>query len=420
MGKNNINTEVKGQEKLGLYSMITIGVAYAITINNFTVGSKVGLGMTFVEGLIAIFIAWICLALIWTLAGLMGQITGENAAVIFKYIFGTRGGKIPSFCIVVCNWVWAAFDYWYVGSVMRNMMPDHPYAGFVVGMIIIVAAVIFGIIKDISSLKWLTGITVPISIILFIAIWIVVVQRSEGMEYFMSYQPTEHISLVFAINLMIGSFTAVSIGFPDITRSAKSKKVIIIAMPIAMLTVCFQFIVAQFGAIGMQCVDITSLALSLGGAIFYIINFFVLVGQSNTSPSSSLIIVTQVTELFNNKVPRIVFVFLQPITAGIISIIIEFGADITFLNTWVGFAATIFSSLIGTIFSEFYLVRRRKIDKTEQLPSWFAPSLISLSVGFALAVYLTYLCPIPTPVFIVSFAVSFILQFILRKVMATK
>lgn len=417
MNQNNINTESKGQEKLGLYSMITIGVAYAITINNFTVGANVGSGMTFIHGLVAIFFAWICLALIWTLAGLMGQVTGQNAAVIFKYIFGTKGGKIPSLCIVACNWIWAAFDYWYVGSVVRNMMPEHPYTGFAIGMVIILAAVIIGIIKDITSLKWLTGITVPIAIVLFIAILVIVIQRSEGMEFFMNYQPEEHLSLVFGINLMVGSFVAVSLGFPDITKNAKTKRAVIIAMPIAMLTVCFQFIVAQFGAIGMQCVDITSLALSLGGAIFYIINFFVLVGQSNTSPSSSFIIVTQVTELLNHKVPRIVFVFLQPLTAGIISFLIEFGADITFLNTWVGFAATIFSALIGVTFSEFYLIRKAKLDEQEVLPGWSAPSLISLGIGFALAVYLTYFCPIATPVFVISLITSFVLQFILRKIM---
>lgn len=254
---NNKAVETPAQT-IGIYSTIMIAVGYAITINNFTVGANIGAGLPLFQGLGAIFLTWLALSLVWCLSGLMGQISKKSAATIFKYVFGTSGSKVPSFCIAMTNWLWAMFDYWYVGSVVKNMLPSHPHLGFAIGMVVIISAVIIGIFKDISSLKWLTGLTVPVAVALFIAIMIAVINRT-GFETFLTYEPTAEMPVVLAINTMFASFISVCGAFSDITKNARNKKCVLIAMPIGMAFVCFQFIVAQFGAIGLACVDLTSL-----------------------------------------------------------------------------------------------------------------------------------------------------------------
>lgn len=411
MENNSKKTTQSAQ--LGIYAMIMIGVGYAITVNNFTVGANAGLHLTFTNGLIAIFVAWICLSLVWIFSGMMGAITHKNAAIIFRHLFGSKGGIVPSLCTAFCNWVWAIFDYWYVGSVFRNMFPAHPTAAFVFGIAMIVCIVIIGVIKDITSLKWLTALTVPVSLILFLVILVTVVIRCGGLGTFMDYHPTEEISLFLAINMLFGSFIAASGAFSDITYSAKSKRAVIIAMPIAMAVVCFQFLVAQFGAIGLACVDLTSLALSLGGAIFYIINFFVILGQSNTCPSSSIIIVTQISETFH--IPRIAVVFIQPIVAGFLSCCVEFWFDVTLLNSLANVTSLLFGPLLAAMFCEFYVVRRTKIDFNATLPKFSAAGILAILLGMFVGIYLTYFCPITTPISIITFVFSFAVHYILRK-----
>lgn len=410
----NGNKKENQSTQLGIYAMTMIGVGYAITINNFTVGANAGLHLTFSKGLIAIFVAWICLSLVWIFSGMMGAITHKNAAIIFRHLFGSKGGIIPSLCTAFCNWVWAIFDYWYVGSVFRNMFPNHQTVAFVFGIVLIVGIVILGVIKDITSLKWLTALTVPVSLLLFLVILVTVIARCGGISTFLAYHPTEEISLFLAINMLFGSFIAASGAFSDITYSAKSKRAVIIAMPIAMGVVCFQFLVAQFGAIGLACVDLTSLALSLGGAIFYVINFFVILGQSNTSPSSSLIMVTQLSETFH--LPRIVFVFIQPIVAGILSCCVEFWFDVTLLNSLANVTSLLFGPLLAAMFCEFYVVRRSKIDFNETLPKFSIAGILTVLLGMALGGYLTYFCPIETPISIITFVFAFAIHYFSRKV----
>ena len=406
-----MSAPLKDSDKIGVFSTTMIAVAYAITLNNFTVGA--GVDMSLRNGIIAAFFAWIALAFVWAMFGLMGQITGKEAADVFQYSYGIRGGKIPSICIVMANVVWAIFDYWDVGSVMRNMMPNAPHLGFALGMIIITACVIVGIIKDITSLKWLTTLTVPIAAVIFVIVFIATVKHSGGMEVLLNYQPAEGTPIVLAINAMFASFIAVSPGFMDIGRNCTSKKALIIAMPIGMLVVCIQYFVAQCGRIGLAASNLTALALTIGGSVFYLTNLFVIFGQINTAPSSSFVIVQQATSLLR-RVPRKFFIFAQPLLACALAFAVEYGLDITILNNWVSLVSCIFSPLIGVLITEFF-IHRCKMSDDEQLPAWAPAGLVSTAVGFALGVYLTYFCPTPTPIGFVCIIGTGVLHLILRK-----
>lgn len=408
--QKRMSTPLKASDRIGVFSTTMIAVAYAITLNNFTVGA--GIDMSLRNGIIAALVAWLALAFVWTMFGLMGQMTGKEAADIFQYSYGIRGGKIPSACIVMANVVWAIFDYWYVGSVMRNMMPNAPHLGFALGMIIITVCVIIGIIKDITSLKWLTTLTVPIAAVIFVIVFIATVNHSGGMDVILSYEPEAGTPMVLAINAMFASFTAVSPGFSDIGRNCTSKKALIVAMPIGMLAVCIQYVVAQCGRIGLAASNLTTLALTIGGSVFYLTNIFVIFGQINTAPSSSFVIVNQAHALFG--IPRKVVIFAQPILACILAFAVEYGLDITILNSWVSIVACIFGPLIGVLITEFF-IHHCKLSDDEQLPAWAPAGLISTAIGFVLCIYLTYFCSTATPVGFVGIIFSGLVHLILRK-----
>lgn len=411
--------ESKGNpKKIGVFATTVIIAGYAVTISNFTVGAKVGLGCTFRDGLIAIGVSWIALSLLWIFSGLMGQISGKSGATIYRYVFGKKGAGIPSFCVALCNWVWAIFDYWYVGSVMRNMMPDHPYIGFEIGIILIVVVVIIGIIKDITSLKWLSTLTVPIALAIFVVIFAATVNKAGGLSVLRAYQPDISMPIVTAINLMIASFTAVCGAFSDITKNSSSKKAIFVAMPIGMAIVGFQFIVSQVGAIGAAAVDITSLALTLGGIVFYLTNVFTVFAQANTAPCSSLIIVTEVNAL--TKIPVKYLIFIQPISAGILANCVEYLFDVTLLNSWVAVVSNIFGPMLAILFSEFYISRKCKLDDQAVLPDFDGISIGVMAIGFLSGIYFSYFSSVAVPVFIVVFVLSFVVHAALRKISLAK
>lgn len=399
--------------KVGIYSMTMIGVAYAITLNNFTVGAGVAANMSFGRCLLAIFIAWVALSLVWTFSGLMGQISGKNAAEIFKYVFGAKGYRIPSLCMAIALAVWALFDYWYVGAAMCNMFPDHPHIAFVVGIAIVTLCAILGTIKDIGSLKWLTGLTAPIALVMFVIILIATINKAGGMGVIAAYKPAVEMPMVTAINTLFASFISVTAGFSDITCNAKNRRSVIIAMPISMLVVAFQFIVAQFGTYGMAIVDFTSLALAIGGAVFYISNVFTLFAQGNTVPGNTMIITTQLHE--STHIPKKVFIFAQPLVAAAGTFLIQYGTGVGILSSWIGVIACAFGPMLAILFAEFYVVRRQNLGDLDDLPGFSKAGFLSLVISAALGIYLTYFCPVATPVGIVSFVAGFVIHLIIRK-----
>lgn len=401
----------KNSKSVGIWGLTSICVAFTITLNNFAVGAGVMVNMSFWRGIGAIALSWIALTLVWMFSGLIGASTGKNAASIFRYVFGRDGFRIPSVCMCLALTGFAIFDYWFVGQALLNMFPNTPVM-FYVGIALIVTCAIIGTIKDISSLKWLTGLTIPVALVLFFIIMAVTINK-VGFHTILSYQPPFEMPMVTAVNVLFSSFIAVTSGFSDITCHA-SKKAVFVAMPLCMLAIAFQFLVAQFGTYGMAIVDFTSLAVALGGAMFYLCNVFTLFAQANTVPSGTMIISTQINEDF--RVPKKVMIVIQPCLSALGSILLFVGADISIITNFANILGCMFGPLLAIIFAEFYIVRGRQLPDDAVLPKFSKSGLICLGIGFALGVYLTYFATFATPVAILLFVICFILHTILRKV----
>ena len=106
---------------------------------------------------------------------------------------------------------------------------------------------------------------------------------------------------------------------------------------------------------------------------------------------------------------------MQPLIACALAFAVEYGLDITILNSWVSVVSCIFSPLIGVLITEFLFVHRCKLTDDEELPAWAPAGLISTAVGFALGIYLTYFCPVATPIGFIVVIFSGVLHFVLRK-----
>ncbi len=412
---NNITPVGNSQTRnIGIIGMCSIAVAFTVTLNNFSFGASAVAGLTFGRGIFAMIVAWIALAIVWTLSGLIGSSTGLNAAGVFRYTFGTKGYRIPSLCMGLTLFVFSALDYWYVGICLANMFPQSANVAYFVGVVFIAACACLGAIKNVTSLKWITQVTIPVALVLFAVVLFVTLDRVGGMETILNYQPVQTIPMMTAINILFGSFIAVTAGFSDITCYTKSKKAVYIAMPLCMLVVVFQWIVAQFGVYGFGAAvaDFTSLAVALGGAMFYICNVFILIAQANTVPSTTLIIATQLSE--STSISQTKFVVIQPVVCAIIAGAIYLGADISIVSTVANVVTCMFGPLLAIIFAEYYVVRKRKMDEESDVPTISVGGVTSLLVSMALGVYLNYFCPISTPVGFITLIFAFVLHLVLR------
>ena len=408
----------KNKRTVGLWGLTAIFIAYGVTLNTFTIGSQQAGHMTFWNGLVMIIIGWLGLAVIGTITGNIGWETGYKAPGAFQLTFGSLGYKIPSILASIALIGFAAFDYWYVGAALINLFPGLGSSAFYIGIVIIVLAAVLGAVKDITSLKWLTSSTIPIALVLFFVILFVTINRGGGMEVLMNYKPTvEGNTILIGANVMFSAWSSTIPGFMDFTSQAKTRKCVLLAIPLGMLGIAFQYFVGQLGtyAFGPDVVqDFTSLSAALGGGMGLVCNLFTLFAQANTVPASTLMITSHLTASL--KVPRLAVIIGQPLIAAALAIAMFLGASLNVINVFGTAVGFIFGPLLAAIFAEYYVVGKRSFVKVKDNPKFSTAGIITLVVGILLGILFAYVWIIPLPTAMVLIVICFFLHILLRNV----
>lgn len=399
-----------------MWGLISIFIAYGVTLNTFSVGSQQAGHMPFWSGLLMIAIGWAGLAVVGIITGNIGYETGFKAPEAFRATFGQWGYKVPSILASVALVGFAAFDYWYVGAALVNLFPGIGSAAFYIGIIIITLAAILGAFKDITSLKWLTSSTIPIALVLFFAIMFVTINRGGGMEVLMNFKPTvQGTSVLIGANVMFSCWLSTVPGFMDFTSQAKTRKCVFWAIPLGMLVIGFQYFVGQIGTYAFDIVDFTSLSAALGGTMGLICNLFTLFAQANTVPASTLMITSHMTSSL--KLPRLVVIIGQPVIAASLAIAMYLGADISIISSFGTIVGFIFAPLLAAIFAEYYVIGKRGFADPADIPKVSPSGMTTIVVGFILGVMISYFTSIQIPTAMLLMVICFFLHLFLRKVM---
>ena len=408
-----------GNIKVGTVSLVCIFIAYAVTLNTFSVGSAQAGHLSFKNGVIMILIGWVGLAIVGSLSGEVGFLSGGRGPEAFKKVFGSGAYRIPSVLASVALEGFTVFDYWYVGKAFMNLFPSLKSGAFYIGIVFLAAAAILGAIKDISSLKWLTTCTIPIAVILCVIILVVTINQGGGMEVIMNYKPpVEETSIIIGANVMFSCWLSTVPGFMDFTSQSKTRKAVWIAIPIGMFAIAFQYFIGQVGTYVFGISDFTSLSAALAGvsaALGLICNLFTLFAQANTVPATTIMVTSHLNSSLG--LPKKAVIFGQPIIAALLSIAMFLGADIGIINTFGTFVGFLFAPLLGAIFAEFYVVGRKKFRSDDELPGISVSGVICIVAGFILGVLFTYVWNIQIPVAMLLLVLCFVLHLFLRKVL---
>lgn len=87
---------VPAERRRGPYQMITVWMGWCVSISAFLVGGAIGAGTTFGEGISAIVLGNVILAVVGGLIGLVGYRTGLTTYLVSRILFGVRGSVVPS------------------------------------------------------------------------------------------------------------------------------------------------------------------------------------------------------------------------------------------------------------------------------------------------------------------------------------
>lgn len=386
----------KTKGTVGTFSMAMVFIGYGITINAVGIGASLGKGMTLRAGIIAMIVGTILLSIMATLSALMGERARYTTSVIWQYVYGRAGGRIPSIVVGISLILWTFFDLWYVGAAMKGIFKSVPHVPFIIGEIIILCFCLYGSLKGLQGLAKIANATIPIAVILFAYVTYMTAVRAGGLAVLDAYVPAPEnaINMATGINIVVGHFICCTGLWGDLTCEAKTKKAVIVAVPAGMLANMAIHFVGQFGVIGLNAYGLDAVANALGGVLMIILHIFTIVAVINTTPSTFHLVKIQLGTSIGH--PKF-WAVAGPIIGVSGAFIVEYVTSLSLISVWSQIVACVMSPVVGVSLAEFWLGRKGECAVDEMPPLFCKMPVLSLAVTFVFALICTFFIPsVPT------------------------
>lgn len=389
-------------------------MSFMLSVNMCSMGGSIGEGRDFLSGLGAILIGFIILTILAVVSGLMGWNSRCDTAVIWKSVFGEKGFVIFSFCVAISMSIFAIFDFWNCGKVISNLMPGNPVLGFTIGIVFITAVSAIGSVTGITGVKWISVLSMPIGLILFIILAFLQIKDAGGMGVILSYEPesVERMSFSAAITLFVSSYISSTPVFSDLTKDAASKRAVCIGMICGIFVLVIQFVLGQIGVIGSGAYGLVAIGFSLGGAAYIATGIFTAIAQTNTVPTANLMYSTQMAAVL--RVNRKIIAVIIPILAGAGSFIVEYVTELSIISAWANFTGVIVLPALGVTFADYWVIKRGNLENVETGKAIYPNAMIAMAAGMLIGILGSYFIAIPLPT-VISMIVSFVVHIFLSR-----
>ncbi|MBA7662052.1 Cytosine permease [subsurface metagenome] len=208
------------------YNMGMVWGGVAACIICLLVGGTIGFWLDLKTAAIAV----LCGSLITTAIGAICAVVGGrlhlSTPMIARFAFGNRGVIVVALAIAVGCFGWFAFQLGFFGvtfqaatGLMTGVAPGMLglWLAIIIGGILMTVSAVFGY----RALAWLSLVTVPIILALWIYSLVVVLGQYSWSEL-LAQAPADPKTLAVAISFVAGGFMVGAVITPDVSRYAKS------------------------------------------------------------------------------------------------------------------------------------------------------------------------------------------------------
>lgn len=410
--------EKVNEKRYGPLQLAFMYVAFFCSITIVSSGGIIGAGSTFKEGFTGILAGCAFIAFLVFLSTCSSYKLGLRKDQLWAQVFGSKGYKLGSFVMAIALAFWAWFDFFNASQAIYNLMPDHlKNFGFILGIAILLVITILGGMFGLKGIAFISNLTIPIAVILFIIIIASAITNVGGMEGLAAFTPETHdYSVAKSADLVIATWICGTAAAPDLSEKAKNTRAVALASVATFGMIFVLFLVGQIGFIGTGFQTMGDICASLGGAIFIVGCIFNMIAQANTTPSCNYFYSNSFTELF--RINRNFFVILIPCIAAAGGTYIMYSAGVGFITTIVGFISILLTPLLAIMISHYWLVFKGKHEFTpeKKLPAAYKPAIITLIIGIVLSLILKLFPSLGAPTVIVL-VVTMVVYVIVYKAM---
>ena len=357
---DNPLTALSPEQRRNTLPLLTLAFGWGFLVTGLFVGGALGSGLPFDEIVQASFIGNAVNFVIGALVGYIGYRTACNSGLLYRFVYGTGGAFFPVIFLAIITIGWqgivvGAFGFAWVQSFGTGAF----YAVAIFAGILFTITTYFGV-------RGLELVSIPATLVLvLVGVYAGYsnVATAGGWDGFIAMSTTNSakspLTMVQAINLVIGSWIAGAIVMPEYTRFAK-KAWVAIAIPFIVLIFAQWFlqIIGAMGGIVSGTHDFTTYMRAQGMIIGGIGVVAMSLALWTTGDANLYLPVIQTSSVFRR--PKRVMTVL----CGLLGTILGLGIYQRFLP-FIELLASIAPPLIGPVLVDFYLVNRRKYDNPD-------------------------------------------------------
>jgi len=373
-------------QRRGAGPLLTLAFGWGFLVTGLLVGGLLGSGQTFWPDMIAASLAGnLANFIIGAVVGYIGYRTACNSGLLYQMVYGKVGAYVPVLVIaaLLIGWqgiVVGAFGFAWAGSW------DSPafYAVAIGAGLLFTATTYFGV-------KGLEIVSIPSVAVLVLvglyAAWLNI-DKAGGWPAFLALSAQtaaasdNPLTMLKAINLVIGSWIVGAIVMPEYTRFAR-KAWVAIAIPFIVMIIAQWFlqVVGALGGVVSGTFDFTTYLREQGAFIMYAGIIGMSLALWTTGDANLYLPVIQTSSVFRR--PQRV----MTVICGLLGTVVGLGIYQRF-QMWIDLLASIVPPLIGPVIMHFYLVKRFQPagELPEQPPRWNPAAFIGYAAGAVVAV----------------------------------
>lgn len=383
--------------------MLALAFGWGFLITGLLTGGSMAAGVPFWPDLIqAAFWGNLVNFAVGASVGYMGYRTACNSGLLYRFAYGRIGVFLPVIFLAILTTGWqgivvGAFGFAWVQGIVVGIMGQTQYAGTAgFGSPWFYAfALSAGALYTVTTyygVKGIQKISVP-SVIILVAVGFYAAYLSIGQvggwDAFLAASATNAakapISMLTAVNIVIGSWIVGAVVMPEYTRFAKSAWVAI-AIPFIVLIISqfFLQIIGAMGATASGSADFTDyMSIAKQG---YVVGGLGLIGMSlalwTTGDANLYLPVVQTASTFRLRTKAMVLLI------GTLGTLFGLGIYQNFFG-WINFLANIVPPLVGPLIVDYYLVHRTRYhtDDLDRLHVWNPAAVAAYIVGAASTFY---------------------------------
>jgi len=421
---DNPVTALTEQQRRNAGPLLALAFGWGFLVTGLFTGGLLGNGLPFWPDIVlASFLGNLVNFIIGAFVGYIGYKTACNSGLLYRYVYGNAGAYIPVVFISILLIGWQGIVVGAFGATWATALhPELPASEIFSSTTFYIAAVFAGILYTATTyfgVKGLEKVSIPsVSVLVFVGLYAIYlnIQQAGGFSTFQALSAElaakNPLTMVQAINLVIGSWIVGAVVMPEYTRFAK-KPWVAIAIPFIVLIIAQWFlqIVGALGGIVSGDFMFTTYLMDQG----IIIAWIGIIGMSlalwTTGDANLYLPVIQTSSIF--KRPQ----HVTTVICGTLGTILGLGLYQNFME-WINLLASIVPPLIGPVIVEYYFVNREKFHSGhfDNISKWNPAAFIAYILGAAS----TFYSPDWGTPSLIGLLVSMLVYLILRMSLRTK